>query len=189
MFCEYCGRNIINSKCACVKSTRIRKVEAILLYMLVYLFPLTAIVFFYKQSPILVVSFSMSFLIIIISIIGFLLDKPYLALLFYCHQKINRTIFLFSNPLPICARCTGILLGIFTLPIICLVFEHIPWYLFLISSLPIILDGFIQLKYKKPSNNFKRLITGFFFGFTLIYLLTIYNELIIRVAVYITTII
>jgi len=77
-----------------------------------------------------------------------------------CHQKEERSFFLFDQQMPVCARCTGIyfflLLGTVLFPL----FKKpkILWlYIFL---LPMALDGGLQLISSYESNNLLRFITG-----------------------------
>lgn len=82
-----------------------------------------------------------------------------------CHQIPERSFFLFGYQFPVCARCTGIIIGgIFAIVI---PFIDLSYYS-LILLIPLILDGTIQLKTRYESNNFKRFLTGFLYGFGLI---------------------
>lgn len=83
-----------------------------------------------------------------------------------CHQLPERSFSIFNYQLPICARCTGIIIGGF-ISLILIPFIDLPYYA-LIMIIPMILDGFIQLKTSYESNNFKRFITGFLYGFEII---------------------
>ncbi len=86
-----------------------------------------------------------------------------------CHQKPERSFFIKKHQFPVCARCTGVYAGQI-LGIILVFFLKIPWYLSLISLVPMGLDWSLQHFKKKESNNIKRVITGFFGGFGIIYL-------------------
>lgn len=104
-----------------------------------------------------------------------MLDKInfFLKICFGCHCRADRSFFYKHKQFPICARCTGELIGIIiSIPTIILngVFS---FKLTLLMSVPILLDGFLQLKTKYESNNIKRLITGILFG--LIFFSLIYN--------------
>lgn len=71
-----------------------------------------------------------------------------------------------GRKLPICARCTGELLGII---VSCFNYRFLkPSITFnIILMIPLVVDGFIQLKTQYESNNSKRLITGILFGYAL----------------------
>ncbi len=101
----------------------------------------------------------------------------WLPLVFGCHCKIDRTYHIKSQPLPICARCTGELLGIL---LSCVISSfYIPnFWILLLCMLPMIIDGFLQLLTNYESTNFKRIITGFIFGYafmTLFILATLFT--------------
>jgi len=77
-----------------------------------------------------------------------------------CHQKANRSFFLYNYQFPICARCTGLLLGYFLGIIILFFINEISLYLSLTFSIIMFIDWFIQYKGIKTSNNYRRLFTG-----------------------------
>ena len=87
-----------------------------------------------------------------------------------CHQKPERSFFIHGYQFPLCARCTGVLIGYLAaflmLPFGCLT----PVLLCLIFLVPLILDGGIQLICNVLSNNTRRFITGIFFGIGFIHL-------------------
>lgn len=95
--------------------------------------------------------------------------SKFLPLLFGCHQKPERSFFFKGKQFPICARCTGILIGWFlTIPLL-IFFDIVYWWVLILLLLPGILDGFIQLKTSYRSNNIKRCITGIAMGIAIIY--------------------
>ncbi|ODS39471.1 MAG: hypothetical protein A7316_10995 [Candidatus Altiarchaeales archaeon WOR_SM1_86-2] len=81
-----------------------------------------------------------------------------------CHRLPDRSFFLFGKQFPVCARCTGIIIGMLLLPIFH--FEIIPPTIFfvLLSMIPTVVDGTTQAFGKRKSNNPLRFITGFLFG-------------------------
>ena len=82
----------------------------------------------------------------------------------FCHRLPERSFFLFNWQFPVCARCTGIIIGMLLMPIFH--FEIIrPTILFvLISMMPTAIDGTTQALGRRESNNFLRLLTGILFG-------------------------
>lgn len=76
-----------------------------------------------------------------------------------CHQKANRSFFIYNYQFPICARCTGLLLGYF-LGIIILCIGEISLTLSITFIVTMFIDWFIQYKGIKISNNYRRLFTG-----------------------------
>lgn len=84
---------------------------------------------------------------------------------FRCHQLPERSFFYKGMQFPVCARCTGVLLGMFLLGPIITIFTFGNMYVSLGLLFIMIFDGFLQLKIKYNSNNFKRLITGLGAGY------------------------
>lgn len=88
--------------------------------------------------------------------------------LFRCHQLPDRSFHLFGFQFPLCARCTGIFLGlVFVGPILCALLS-LNMYVSLFFVLAMFIDGFTQLKGWRKSNNFLRLITGLGFGYAMV---------------------
>lgn len=84
-----------------------------------------------------------------------------------CHQMESRSLHFRGRPLPICARCTGELIGFFTAAILAVWFLP-PKGLCTLFLLPMILDGAIQRMTLYESTNPRRLWTGFLFGYGVI---------------------
>lgn len=114
--------------------------------------------------------------ILLLTSLEIITKKPYLALIFGCHNLCERSFKIKDYYLPICARCSGIYFGIF------LSFLKITiGYNFLVSVIlmsPLIIDGLIQRYSSYNSNNLKRFITGIFFGIASIdiFLLLVYTN-------------
>lgn len=89
---------------------------------------------------------------------------------YFCHQKPERSFFLGDYQFPFCARCTGIVFG-FLISLILAQFIGFPFIsgIFLLF-IPMIIDGLMQRYTDYESNNLRRLITGFLFGFTYVYI-------------------
>lgn len=89
---------------------------------------------------------------------------------FGCHQKGERSFhYTYQNierQFPICARCTGELIGIIFSITICF-FYIPPWWVLVLLLIPMIVDGFAQQLTSYVSNNFKRVVTGFLFGYAI----------------------
>lgn len=81
-----------------------------------------------------------------------------------CHQRPDRSFFLCGYQLPICARCTGVIIGyLLTIPIyISVSFNYIHC---LIACFIMFTDWFVQYKRIKESTNVRRLLTGIIGGF------------------------
>ncbi len=88
-----------------------------------------------------------------------------------CHQKPERSFFRNGYQFPLCARCTGILVG-YLCSFLLLVFGYlINCVVCLFFLVPLILDGGIQLLFNILSNNTRRFITGIIFGIGFIHMI------------------
>ncbi len=89
-----------------------------------------------------------------------------------CHQMPQRSFFLKEYQFPVCARCTGIILG-YIISVIFLIFGyHIKNVYCFLFMLPMFLDGTIQYTTKYESNNFKRLLSGLLSGIGFIHFIS-----------------
>ena len=82
-----------------------------------------------------------------------------------CHQLPERSFFFRGMQFPVCARCTGILLGLALVGPVATAFTFGNMYLSLGLILLMCLDGLLQLYGILPSNNPRRLFTGIGFGY------------------------
>ena len=96
----------------------------------------------------------------------------WLPIIFGCHCLDERSFHYKGKKFPICARCTGELVGIFVSLFSCFFFMLPVWVCILIM-IPLIVDGTVQMFTKYESNNLKRVITGFLFGYGLCMLFVI----------------
>jgi len=91
-----------------------------------------------------------------------------------CHQKAERSIFIFGGQMAVCARCFGIYLGFLVGTIALPMYSKIENVripdakLVLLSAIPLAIDGLTQLTGFRESNNELRLLTGFLFGLIVI---------------------
>ena len=94
-----------------------------------------------------------------------------------CHQLPERSFHIKGYQFPLCARCTGIVIG---------EWAAIPlWFIFpvgfipaCIMGVPLVIDGGLQYLYILPSTNLRRVVTGFLAGWGL---MTIYIRLFLLV--------
>ncbi|ONI46419.1 hypothetical protein AN641_00100 [Candidatus Epulonipiscioides gigas] len=93
--------------------------------------------------------------------------KNFLPILCGCHQRADRSFFYKGKKFPVCARCTGELIGIL-IAIIVSFFIRISFFYSCLILLPMIIDGSIQILTSYESNNIKRAITDFLFGVGLV---------------------
>jgi uncharacterized membrane protein len=93
------------------------------------------------------------------------IDKIWIALMEYgdslgCHQIPERSFFFKGYQFPVCARCTGVILG-YVLSIVAIVLGIRPsYYIVLVMILVMGLDWGIQRIGVLKSTNIRRLITG-----------------------------
>lgn len=81
-----------------------------------------------------------------------------------CHQMPERSFFINNYQLPVCARCTGMMVGYIMALFLALFGKKIKFYICLLMMIPMIIDGCVQYKTAYLSNNFKRVVTGFLYG-------------------------
>ncbi|VYT68939.1 DUF2085 domain-containing protein [Clostridium tertium] len=88
-----------------------------------------------------------------------------------CHQKSDRSFFFYNYQFPICARCTGLLIG-YIVGIISLFFNYrISIVLSLLFMIIMFLDWFTQYINFYSSTNTRRFLTGFICAFGIISIL------------------
>ena len=80
-----------------------------------------------------------------------------------CHQMPERSFFIGSYQFPLCARCTGIVIG-HLLGIVMALFRC-PSFASLVGTIPLMVDGTVQMFTSYRSTNEKRLLTGILYGF------------------------
>ncbi len=91
-----------------------------------------------------------------------------------CHRNPKRSFFFRHKQFPICARCTGVLIGEFIAFALIFVgigrvFNLINFSIILLLMAVMFFDWFIQRIGLKESTNMRRLITGLFGGIGVIY--------------------
>ena len=108
----------------------------------------------------------------------------YFLFKFICHQKSDRSYFLWGTQLPVCARCLGIygglVVGLVIYPFFNKLTEHkVPKLkLSLIFILPILMDGIAQSLGLYTSSNIFRTIIGIWFSVGIIFfLLPVLNDI------------
>ena len=81
-----------------------------------------------------------------------------------CHQLPERSFFIKGYQFPVCARCTGVLIGYIVGFILHFILGTNLLYC-LLACLIMFLDWYIQYLKIKESNNIRRLITGLMGGY------------------------
>ncbi|WP_408606651.1 DUF2085 domain-containing protein [Domibacillus epiphyticus] len=74
-------------------------------------------------------------------------------MLFACHRLPERSFFYKGHQFPICARCTGILIGYFIGIVYAFIFGKIPLFPSFLLLVPLLLDGGFQFIGKWKSTN------------------------------------
>lgn len=82
---------------------------------------------------------------------------------FSCHQMPERSFFIKDYQFPLCARCTGIALG--HIAALLIAPFHTYRYSIGVFTFPLAIDGTAQYITSYESNNYKRVISGFLYGF------------------------
>ncbi|MFJ5758694.1 DUF2085 domain-containing protein [Neobacillus sp. NPDC093182] len=82
-----------------------------------------------------------------------------------CHRMKSRSLTIKGYTMPICARCTGILLGYLFFPVLFVLDLYFPIWLGILLNFPMVLDGWTQKRKVRMSNNRLRLTTGIVSGF------------------------
>lgn len=101
--------------------------------------------------------------------------EKFLAIAFMCHRRPDRSFFINGKQMPLCARCTGILVGYFVGIFVACVMRCRGYGYFTLLLLPMIVDGTVQQFTAYESNNILRLITGILGGVGIIHLFIAYH--------------
>ena len=103
---------------------------------------------------------------------------------YLCHQRPDRSFFYKGHQFPLCARCTGLVIGtIFYVTYSFLIPIHYSYHLLLLSivlHIPYIADGTTQYLGLRESNNTLRFVTGFIGAIGLIIMVRIFKIIIFQ---------
>lgn len=106
---------------------------------------------------------------------------PFIATAIYnsfkpiCHQIHERSFYLFGYPLAVCARCTGIylglLFGVLSYPIFKRIsnYDRPPIWILILSAVPMFIDFSLGFLHIIENTHLSRSITGSIFGFAVAY--------------------
>lgn len=81
-----------------------------------------------------------------------------------CHRRPDRSFFFRGRQFPVCARCTGILLGYLSFPLFLFGVLNLSLLVTLLLLIPTLVDGFTQALGWRESNNWLRFATGLLVG-------------------------
>ena len=87
----------------------------------------------------------------------------WLPIIFGCHCRADRSFFYKGKQFPICARCTGELVGILLVVLLGWIWTPPVWVSIVLLT-PMLIDGFAQSLTKYESKNHRRFLTGLLFG-------------------------
>lgn len=83
-----------------------------------------------------------------------------------CHQMPERSFFIKGEQFPVCARCTGVLIGDLAAYSVFLIYT-LPLKFYMIGCAVMFIDWFMQYIDLCPSTNIRRLLTGIIGGYSL----------------------
>lgn len=104
-------------------------------------------------------------------IISFINDRiSYFGSAPICNLNPSHGFFINGFCFPLCTRCTFIFIGLIVGSILFFGFINGKkirsiYFLSILLVIPCVLDGLLQYFFKLESNNFRRILTGFLFGF------------------------
>jgi len=182
-FCPNCGRET-HDHCVCLSRNPIPRWQVWFLYVTMIGVPVMTLSFVKGARPVWDIDYLMigglvlASIILVITTLDVVFKRPYLALLFGCHQRLERSFTMLGQVLPLCARCTGIYVGTMVVVVVQIVID-IPLYLYPILGIPMIIDGVLQKRWNIASNNERRFVTGLLFGFSFVFFFTMYHVLMI----------
>lgn len=94
------------------------------------------------------------------------MDK-FLQYAFMCHRMPERSFHFHGKQFPLCARCTGIMVGYAVGLLILATYGRLSLLLSFALIIPMVIDGTGQLFQKWESTNIRRLITGIMGGISI----------------------
>ena len=86
-----------------------------------------------------------------------------------CHQMPERSFFYKGYQFPVCARCTGLIIG-YLLGVLIYFLKVLNWKIAIILCIPLVLDGGSQYLNWRISYQVLRLITGILCGIGIMFL-------------------
>ena len=88
-----------------------------------------------------------------------------------CHRRPDRSFHYQGRQFPVCARCTGLYIGMMVFPFLLFLQVKIDQVLAGLFLIPMIVDGWTQYQGWRESNNVLRLVTGLIAGISVALLL------------------
>lgn len=106
----------------------------------------------------------------------------FLQIFFGCHARPDRSFYFHGKQFPICARCTGELVGMLGGIPLAVCFGIPSFWVVCLMMLPLVADGFIQRLTAYESNNIRRLWTGILFGIAFIFMFVYFHRTCVHIA-------
>lgn len=106
----------------------------------------------------------------------------FLRIFFGCHARPDRSFYFRGKQFPICARCTGELVGILMGIPTAICFGYPSFWIAALMMLPLVIDGFTQRLTAYESTNIRRLFTGILFGIAFVFMLIYFHRTCIHIA-------
>lgn len=106
----------------------------------------------------------------------------FLRIFFGCHARPDRSFYFRGRQFPICARCTGELVGMIAGIPLAVIAGCPEFWVMALLMFPMIFDGFLQLLTSYESGNLRRLLTGILFGIAFVYLLIYFHRTCVWIA-------
>ena len=106
----------------------------------------------------------------------------FLQLFFGCHARPDRSFYFKGKQFPICARCTGELVGMISGILIAVIWGYPTFYIVILLMLPLVFDGTLQKLTSYESTNMRRLFTGILFGIALIFMFIYFHVTCFKIA-------
>lgn len=106
----------------------------------------------------------------------------FLRIFFGCHARADRSFFYHGRQFPICARCTGEMIGMILGVPIAFFMGYPSFSVVLLMMFPMVLDGFLQLLTPYESKNYRRCATGIVFGIAFIFFLIYFHRTCVMIA-------
>jgi len=93
-----------------------------------------------------------------------------------CHRLPERSFFFRGKQFPLCARCTGLLMGCWFYPLFVFDVINLSLALIVLLHFPLLIDGATQLYFNRESSNWLRFVTGLMAGISQVALLNYFAE-------------
>lgn len=108
------------------------------------------------------------------------MDK-FLQYTFMCHRMPERSFHFHGKQFPLCARCTGIMVGYIIGLLILAIYGRLSLALSFALIIPMVVDGTGQLFQKWESNNIRRLLTGIIGGISIDFIIINFTMLFMNI--------